>query len=245
MSTEIVEWGDVDRGQANSSSTGGDRKPVYLKLEAGRSYVVRPIYKPMQVYKFFNNLPDGQFRHVIVDDPETCPISEKYPEMKPSLRYAINIIDRSDAQIKILEGPPSIFRGFKKWFEKTKKAPGGNDGGDFGIDVEIPAGKTKLQTKYDCQFIESKPFTKEEIRMIKEDPKAFPLPDIYKPTSPDDMEKILFDKDAFKPREQQTSERSVSPSDDDDDTLSFSDDDADAETTETTETTIGDDDTPW
>ena len=210
MATGIVDWKEVDPPKAAS---GDKRQIVFKRLTSGQSHVVRPVHKPMAVYKYYVN-EGGKTKSAIVADPEVCPVREKHPDLKPSLRYAINVIDREDGELKVLEGPPTVFRAFRKWYEKTSKAPGGEKGGDFGIDVE---GKG-LKTKYDCQFVESTPFTEEELNMIKKDPGLYKLPDIYKPHSPEDIERILFSDDTGDNRnsgENKSSSKSDSSGNDD------------------------------
>jgi len=188
MATGIVDWKEIDPPKQFS---GDKRQVVYKRLTSGQSHRVRPVHKPMAVWKYYVS-EGGKTKSVIVADPEVCPVLEKHPDLKPSLRYAINVIDREDGELKVLEGPPTVFRAFRKWYEKTSKPPGGEKGGDFGIDVE---GKG-LQTKYDCQFIEAAPFTEEEMNMIQKDPGLYKLPDIYKPHSPEEIERILFSDDS-------------------------------------------------
>lgn len=195
--TGIVDWAEIDPPQ--SSSGGGENSGgvKYLRLEPGKSYIVRPVHKPMAVYKYFNNL-NGKFRFAVVGDPENCPVRRDHQDLEPTLKYAINVIDRADGEIKVLEAPPSVFRGFRKWHEKTSKNPGSETGGDFGIDVEIPKGATKRQTRYDCQFVEPTPFSADEMKLIKGEVDGkhglYNLPEIYKPMDSEKIEKMLFDE---------------------------------------------------
>jgi|TARA_Y100000310_G_scaffold344276_1_gene456154 hypothetical protein len=195
--TAIVSWDDVEASTSRGSSSTDDKaKPKYLKL-AGTpgslvSYKIRPVHKPMMVYKYFVTGPD-RLRSVVVKDPENCEVRENHPELEPRLRYAINVIDRSDGDVKILEAAPSVFKGFKTWFDNSGNNPGGEDGGDFAITVEVPKNGDKRKTKYTCSFVKQAPFSEDELEQIKSDPGLYNLPEIYKPLETEQIEKILFD----------------------------------------------------
>jgi len=186
MTTGIVDWKQVDlpRGSGDGSQV------IFKKLESGKSHRIRPVHKPMEIYKYYVS-GEKRTRSAIVKDPDKCLVRENHPDLKPSLRYAINVIDREDEQLKVMEGPPTVFRAFRKWFEATGKAPGGEKGGDWVIDVE---GKG-LQTRYTCQFVESTEFTEEEIKKIDKGKGLWELPKIYAPHSPEDIERLLYGED--------------------------------------------------
>lgn len=188
MSTGIVNWDQVEPSRGGD----GEKQQVdYKTLESGgKPNRIRPVYKPMLVYKYYVQ-DDKRTRSAIVADPDTCSVKEKHADLKPSLRYAINILDRDDGdKLKVYEGPPTVFRALRQWFEATGKTPGGEKGGDFVISKE---GKG-LQTRYTCQFVEPTPFTEEQIEMIKSK-KIYDLPKIYAPHPPDVIEKLLYGGD--------------------------------------------------
>ncbi len=187
MPTGIVDWKEVDPRHAGS---GEGSQVIFKKLESGKSHRIRPVHKPMEIYKYYVS-GEKRTRSAIVEDPEKCSVRENHPDLKPSLRYAINVIDRDDQQLKVMEGPPTVFRAFRKWFEATGKTPGGEKGGDWVIDVE---GKG-LKTRYTCQFVEPVPFTDEELKTIDKGKGLWELPKIYAPHSPETIERMLYGSD--------------------------------------------------
>tara|TARA_Y100000310_G_scaffold344994_1_gene461023 strand:- start:8683 stop:9426 length:744 start_codon:yes stop_codon:yes gene_type:complete len=192
--TGIVNWEEVDSPRTGSSSTGqNDRpKPTFLRLKANEQYVIRPLAKPMEVWKYFTQL-NGGTRSAIVEDAEQCPVAKSHPDLEAKQKFAINVIDRSDGELKVLEAPPSVFWGMRDWAKMTKKKPGGSDvGGDFCISVQLPPGKNRMQTKYSIQFIEPTPLTDEEKKMAMEDPGLWDLEKVYKPHTPEEIERLLF-----------------------------------------------------
>jgi len=191
MGTELVSWDDVVGGDKSGNISGGGGKGIFLKLQAGRTYRVRPVGKPIEIWKYFSN-KDGQNRSAITADPESCPVRQKY-NLEPKRKYAINVIDREDSRLKVMEGPISVFTGFKDWYVASKKNPGGKDGGDFNIKIVLPPNGDKKKTKYIVTFIEPCPFTAEEKTMIDEQG-LHKLEVIFKPDDAETIEKKLFGK---------------------------------------------------
>jgi hypothetical protein len=175
---QLINWTDHEE-------KGGNGKVDFLRLKGDKTYRIRPVHKPVRFYKFFNKL-NGQFRSAICADPEACPVKEKY-DLRPSVKYAFNVIDREDDKLKILEVPQVVFNNIAAWSKETGSSPGGKDGGDFSIAVK----GTGINTRYTTTFTQQKPFTKEEKKLI-EDQGLFPLQEIFKPVDPDDVEKVLF-----------------------------------------------------
>lgn len=178
----LVDWTSVSK----NDKTGSGAK--FIKLEAGRSFRIRPVFKPHVFYKYFLTRPQGGFGQAITDKPDDCIITKKYGE-KPKQRFAVNVIDRSDGSLKILEGPITILKQFSAWAEETKTDPGSDKGGEFAIRVECPGGNKK-NTKYHVSFINYSPFTDDEKTMIKES--MYNLQEICKPTSQDKIEEKLY-----------------------------------------------------
>ncbi len=195
-----LEWSDV--GDSTTKRTGGGSNAgKFMRLEANKTYTVRPVHKPIMFYKYFNK-KDGQNRNAICDNPGTCLIGEKYPELRASTRYAILVLDRGDDNtLKILEGPYAIFEKFKSFFDVNKDEPGGKKGIDFRIHVICPSGQKDRTTKYKIDYLDPSPFTEEEREDILSKRKDFDLIKIFASQDDDEIEKILFgdwskDKDA-------------------------------------------------
>jgi hypothetical protein len=186
MATEYVQWGSVSTAQG-----GGGDKSDYLKLESGGKYRIRPIFDPVQFFKYFHK-KDGRLRTAICSDPATCPVRDRHSDLqKPSMRFAAYVIDRADGKLKILEAPQSVFRPIGSSFEATGKNPGSSkDGSDWQVTV---TGKG-LSTKYDVAFAGSTPLSADEKSMIKEslDGDMKKLQKLYKTDTPEEIEEKLF-----------------------------------------------------
>jgi len=181
----LVDWTSFNKNDKANSNV------KYLKLEPGRSYRVRPVFKPHVFYKYFIERPQGGFGQAITDNPDNCAITKKYGE-KPKMRFAVNVIDRADGSLKVLEGPITILKQFSNWASETGTDPGSKDGGEFSIRVECP-GNDRKKTKYMVSFINYAPFADAEKAMIKEG--MYNLEDIYRATSQDKIEEKLYGSD--------------------------------------------------
>lgn len=182
-----ISWDDMAEDAKTSSGGGNNNK--YMKLESGKKYKVRPVGRPVRFFKYFR-MDGNRVRSAICANPDACPVKAKYPDLdKPRRRYAINIIDRTDGNIKILEAGPTVFQGFMAWYEQTGKSPGGKDGGDFGITVK-GVGR---DTEYGVTFLETKPLTAEENELYNE--KKYDLETEYAAKDAEEIEKRLFGKD--------------------------------------------------
>ena len=186
--TDFVEWTEVTKINEVEGSTG---KVDYLKLKSGESYRIRPVFKPIKFFKYFHK-NNNKLRTAICEDPDICPIRDKYPELKkPSLRYACYVIDRADGKLKVIEAPQTVFRPMGSRAEATGQNPGsGKQGSDWIIKV-TGAG---LKTKYDVTFLDVTPLTKAEEEYIKEavggDKDS--LKKIYAIDAPEKIEQKLF-----------------------------------------------------
>lgn len=183
----IVDWTAIsnkDKGNLNGVA--------YLKLEAGKSYRIRPVGKPYRIFQYFierNEAQGGGFARAYTEDAENCIVLKKTGE-KAKERFAVNVIDRADGKLKVLEGAVTIFKQMAVWSKSTGLDPGTKDGGDFAISVECP-GNVKKNTRYNCQFLGPVPFSKDETDMIKKQG-LYKLDEIYKPTPQSDIMQKLF-----------------------------------------------------
>ena len=188
MSTNgYVDWGDVappDGGTGN--------KIDYLRLRTGNKYKIRPVHRPVHIFKYFHRNEKGELRTAICKDPKVCTVASSHPDLQaPSSRYAIYVFDRTDGKLKVMEGPKTVFLPFRQRFEVTGKDPAGSTtGGDWLIDIQ----GTGKATKYTLTYIEDTPLTQNEIEEVdavlnNEDGQ---LKTLYKPHSPEAIEKRLF-----------------------------------------------------
>jgi hypothetical protein len=192
----FVEWDEVEQPKSGFNSQGNSgNSGKFMKLEPNQTYRVRPVYKPIKFYKYYNR-KDGQLRSAVTEDPQNCTVKAKYPDLKPQTRYACLVFDRNDEnKLKILEGPQSLFNVFKHFKKVAQGAePGGKDGGDFQIIVHCPNGKKDRNTTYECEFIENVSFTQEEKDFVKQHKEEYDLEQIFAAQSPEEIEKRLFDE---------------------------------------------------
>lgn len=180
MATQL-SWGKL--GDSNQRSGG---KVNNLKLDVGVTKV-RFIGEPVEFHKYFLN-----GKSAVTADPKTCPIKLKYG-IDPTTRYAINVIDRRDGQLKVLECPITVLKPVNAWGEMASRDPGGDNGVDFGIKVE-GIGKSR---KYSPVPLGDSPLTEAEKKMIKEiggTDQGYDLSKLYKAVPEAEIEGRLFGK---------------------------------------------------
>lgn len=176
----FVDW--------NYSSSGG--KGNFLNLVSGNQYRVRPIGQPVIMHKYFRTDENGKTRTAITADPESCSVAQKHPDLKPTTRYGVYVIDRNDDnKVKVMEFPQSVFNAFGQWAQNMKIKPGGKEAFDWSINV-TGAG---LKKRYNASALEKTPLTQEEISAYKEAVEQNPLDSVFAPDSDEEIEKKLFD----------------------------------------------------
>jgi hypothetical protein len=180
MASEI-DWNSL------GGTKDGKRKTNFLKFEAGKMYTVRPVGKAYEFFKFFHRTPEGP-RSVVVEladvNKAAAILSEHFgQEIKPQHRFAVNIIDREDNQIKILECGATVFKPFAIWSKGNNTFIGGRNGGDWIIQVDGDG----LNRKYSCSYLRPSPLSDDEIKRFKEGadgkPERYDLEAIYKGTA--------------------------------------------------------------
>jgi hypothetical protein len=113
----------------------------------------------------------------------------------PSKRFAINVIDRADGRLKILEKGPNVFKKFAEYKALFGKDPAGNkEGVDFIMKVKIPILKNGKPDSMNTEYLVSHtlpetPLTEAEQEMIKTK-KLWPLKQIYKSTPIEQRQKM-------------------------------------------------------
>jgi hypothetical protein len=191
---QLIDWGEVDSGKFNKGSSGGKggTNDKFLKLSPGNTYKVRPVGKPYIFYAYYVASPDDpkKFNRATTDDPANCIIRQKY-QVEPKMRYAVNVIDRSDGKLKVLEAPPSVFDKIKQWAKASGHNPGTNLGADFEISVKVPANGDRKRTEYPTTPIVQTPFTAEEQEMLKKQG-LYDLEKIFEATPQAEIEAKLY-----------------------------------------------------
>jgi hypothetical protein len=194
--SKIIGWDDIDTtSTGKKGGKGGGNDSKYLKLTGsiqGTTYRVRPVGDPCGFYAYYIANPDDpkRFNRAITEDPQNCIIRQKYNvEAKP--RYAVNVIDRADGKLKIMEAPASVFEAIKRWAKASGQHPGNRNGADFEITVKIPASGDKKRTEYNTTPVVQTPFTDEEKAMLKEQD-LWDLGKEFAPTPQSEIEEKLY-----------------------------------------------------
>lgn len=184
MATKHV-WGNLNKG-----NNGGSDK--FYKLKAEKKNRFRPLGDPVVFYRYYVKNSEGKTLSAITDDPDNCPVAQKHGET-PRKRAAVNVIDRADGKLKILEGPYSLFADINVAWDNDKVTPGSGQGGDFSVMIEIPGGD-KRRTRYSVSCNGPTPVTDEEKAMIKSsgpDGRLYNLDKEFAPTPVDQIEEKL------------------------------------------------------
>lgn len=171
----IVDWNTLGGEENKGKGSGGKTK--FLRFESGKMYTVRPVGRAFEFFKFFIKATN---RSVVVEtedvDAAAALLSEEFgQEFKPQHRYAINIIDREDNAIKIMEGGQQIFKQFALWAKGNQTHPGGMGGGDWLIQVDGDG----LNRKYNAQCIRPAPLSDEEEDRVKNSGEVYDLETFY------------------------------------------------------------------
>lgn len=242
MSNEpaVGNWDEDFKEEKKSSnapdSNKSDRpKTVYIDMKKPGIYKVRLVSSHVKFRKHFK-----PYQAIVQDGDKDIDPAWKNGWF-PGQKWAINVIDRSDGVLKVLEKGATVFKHFANYKALFGIDPSGKDGPDFAITVKIPTGKdgkpNKLKTEYNVVHLEKAPFTAADMKVIcKTDEKGniikdekgkpisnlWKLKEIYKTTSPEKMKKMwdeLPDDKKIAPKRDNDS-RDVSRSDDDDSRVS-------------------------
>ena len=177
-----LKWEDDPNQNRNSNK----KELNFLKMLAGSVYKIRPLGYAVEFDKYMVQREDGTWRSAVCENRDTCPVKAKYG-IDPSTRYAMNVIDRMDNRVKILEFPFSIYKEIRKYRGLTGEDPGGPNCADFEVKV---TGNGKGR-KYDVECNGKSPISAETMEIIMTT-RIFKLEDVYKPVDSDKIEDMLF-----------------------------------------------------
>lgn len=192
----LSDWDSIDPGSGSGKKNfvkGENDK--YLKLAGtpqGATYRFRPVGKPCTFYSYYVSDANDpkKFNRALTEDPQNCVIRSKY-NTEPKTRYAVNVIDRADGKLKIMEAPPTVFDQIKSWAKASGKNPGTKDGADFMVSVTVPSSGDRKRTEYKTTCIGPVPFTEDEMAMLKKKG-LFDLEKEFAPTPQDQIEAKLY-----------------------------------------------------
>ena len=188
-----INWDNLPSSKKNSSDGNGKRELNFIKFTNDSVHTIRPVGKAVWFYRFYYKPIRKYF--IANVDPDTG--ESNLEELKeilgcdPEQRFAMNVIDRSDKKIKILQGPMTMLEQFAEVAQATGRKPGSKEGGDWRITSK-GAGKSR---RYNCNYLGSVPFTEEELEKIKNKDESknewYILEKVFKPSDMEYVQKMV------------------------------------------------------
>lgn len=185
MST-YVTWDET-------SDKGKNQGGQFLKLEAGKKYKVRLVSR---AFKYFQHWEPVICRSPGVDKATGQTLDPLMLQgFAPKPRYAIWVFDREDGnRLKVMDFPATLYDQFAEWKANFNDDPGGPNGPDWIIKLEIPGGGDRRRTKYKASNMDRTAFTAEELSAIKEGDLKTKLADLRKANTPDEIRQLMAAK---------------------------------------------------
>ena len=199
-----------DKPNKSTNTNSSFTKTLFLTTNVSGDYKFRLVGKYIQCYKHFKPYKATLQESEKNGDPAW--LAGHYPTQ----RFAINVIDRADGKLKILEKPWSVFKHFADYKRIFKKDPTKNEGCDWLLTVKVPDDGS-FSTDYSVMRLEDTPFTAEEKALLwdaeKKEYKLWPLKTIYKSTTPEEMKKMwdaLSPEQKIAPKKEKKGEKKAS-----------------------------------
>jgi hypothetical protein len=146
---KTVDWTEA----CKEHGTGGNGQ--FLKLKSGNSYRVRFVSHPYRFCRLYRNVDSQTCTAICEEEMKDC-----YPHgVRSAQRLVAYAIDRSDGQIKILEGPVSVFRPVGIHASIVQQKP---DDPKNGSDYMIKVTGAGIRTRYEVAAIKETPLTPSE-----------------------------------------------------------------------------------
>ena len=169
--TNMMDWENLPEPQQNEFNT--------MKLKEGKN-VIRIVSNPAQIAVHWEKDISGTTHKVICSKTNACPICQK--GKKAQNRFQMNVIDRADGQVKILECGKTIFDSIRN-FAKDE---------DYGkptkYDFTIVKSGSGLETKYDViPKPKKEPLTEAEKELVKA---ATPIEEINNPATIEEINNL-------------------------------------------------------
>ncbi len=180
-------WQNIKQSSSFSKSDTIQINGVkYLRPVLGKQYQLRPLGDLFSFKKYFFEY-GGKWRSAICGNEQTCPVANKH-NARPALKYAINVIDRTDGELKVFQSTPLTFVALQQFYKNYNKFPGKTHGAQFLLQTQ---GKQKI-SKYKLSLIGPHTLSTKDMQMIKNRGGIYPIQDLYKPTDPEKIQEILF-----------------------------------------------------
>jgi hypothetical protein len=152
---QFSEW----KARDNAGSGGG----MFLRLEAGKKYKVRLIYRPYDYLQHFTPVKArSPGKHI---DPIV--LKGLNEQNAPKSRHAIWVFNREEGnKLQVMDFPDQLYDEFVEWKNNFNDEPGGKTGPDWVLKVE-KLGADKRNVKYKAMALDRTPFSEEELATIK------------------------------------------------------------------------------
>jgi hypothetical protein len=169
LRAEKCDWDsefDKEDGEANKKSGNSKSFPKaeFMSFKEEKTYKVRLIGSLVKFRRWWK--PYKAITHESLRDQDPAWKAGWFPKR----RYAINVIDRSDGKLKIMEQGPTVFQAFYDYREARSIDPAGKDGPDWSITVKIPKNsdgvKNPMDKDYAVVALDKAPLTQEEKKML-------------------------------------------------------------------------------
>lgn len=207
LNADKGDWAEFSEDNKPKSSGGSQNnqsfpKAEFISLKEAGTKRIRLVGSFVKFRRHWNPYGKGVRSHDSMKEQDPAWQAGFYP----ARRFAINVIDREDGKLKILEAGPTVFEAFYVYKKATGIDPAGPEGPDFAITIEIPKDENgkpdTLHKKYGVTAIEKAPFTAEEKKMLcktdengeiirndkgKPVSNLWPLSRIFKPMAVDKM----------------------------------------------------------
>ena len=191
-----LDWNKVNDSQTRTAKGGGPLGQIQRltlgKKAVGKKYIVRPLGSPVGFYQAYIEDGHGGGRYVNIDIDQNGgdslvkahPLSIQH-NVEFKVKYAINVLDREDNQVKILQCGTSIFQVFKQYQVMTGNNPGGKDGADFEIYVSGQKGAGYYVTTFKVKS----PIKEQDRQALKNS--LYNLESIFKATPQEKWQQIV------------------------------------------------------
>lgn len=193
----VVDWQKLGGRAASGGGNKGGRKDGKIEwVTLDKEVRIRPIGQAVEFTKIFVKTKNGN-RSVIVDEEVAEQVAAKLTDklgydVKPQTRFAVNVIDRADGRVKVLENGMQIFGFFAKWQNTTEIHPGDTKQGyDWTIQVER-TGPDPMNKKYSPIPIKPTPLTAEERALGLKKKEEYSLAEYYKSVPVDQVMDRIF-----------------------------------------------------
>lgn len=175
------DWDNLFPAQSESSNKEGQNKADWIKFDKPGTYDIRLIGKPVSFFKH-GQKPYGVFtKRTITHEDYKAQDPAWQAGFYPKKTFAINILDRRDGKLKVLEKGKTLFENFQNFKTTNEINPADpKEAPDFQVKVVWPNGEKNKAEYTVTPKMKAAPLTNDEIEYIKAS--AIDLRQLYKPS---------------------------------------------------------------